>query len=328
MDFPKLTHRNSVKGGLRRDQFLQYLQQPPPRIDELPSEVLTTSDLSPSVRLGNGELLSNFSAEEYLNAIQRAIEYIFAGDVFQVNLSQRLLHPQRTDSIQLYLQLRRVNPAPFAGFYRGQGFQIASASPERFFQVRDSRVETRPIKGTRRRTGFAESDLIAGYELMANEKDRSENVMIVDLLRNDLSRCCDDDSIEVRQLCELERYASVMHLVSAVEGRLRDGMASIDVLRSAFPGGSVTGAPKVRAMEIIAELEPTAHGAYCGTLGYFGFDGSCDTNILIRTITAAKGWWQIPVGGGIVALSSADKEYEETWTKAAGMLRAVSNATK
>ncbi len=147
--------------------------------------------------------------------------------------------------------------------------------------------------------------------------------MIVDLMRNDLSRCCEDDSIEVTQFCELENYQSVLHLVSAVQGKLKPELDLVDLVESIFPGGSITGAPKVRAMEIIAELEPHVRGAYCGALGYLGFDGSADFNILIRTITASKGWWQIPVGGGIVSQSDPVTEYAETWTKASGMLRAV-----
>ena len=202
-------------------------------------------------------------------------------------------------------------------------FQILSASPERFLRVSDRHVETRPIKGTRPRSGDADVDRAAEAELLASEKDRAENVMIVDLLRNDLSRVCEPDSVHVSQLCGLEAYRHVLHLVSAVCGRLGENCSPIDLLRAAFPGGSVTGAPKVRAMEIIAELEPTARGPYCGSLGYLGFDGSLDLNILIRTITAGRGWWQFPVGGGVVAQSTPEQEYAETWHKAEGLLRAL-----
>jgi para-aminobenzoate synthetase component 1 len=216
-----------------------------------------------------------------------------------------------------------INAAPFAGYLDGGDWQIASASPERFVRVQDGHVETRPIKGTRARVRRPEADLFAGDELRASDKDRAENVMIVDLLRNDLSRTCDPDSVRVSQLCGLETYEYVQHLVSVVEARLRRGCSSTDLLRAAFPGGSVTGAPKFRAMEIIAELEPTVRGAYCGSLGYIGLDGQMDTSILIRTITAERGWWQLPVGGGIVAQSNPVDEYAETWHKAAGMLRAL-----
>jgi para-aminobenzoate synthetase component 1 len=268
-------------------------------------------------------LTSNFNHADYLRTVERAIEYIRAGDVFQVNLAQRLLYPARDDSVALYLRLRRRNPATFAAYFDLGDFQIASASPERFLQVRDRRVEARPIKGTRRRSPWPEADLFAGDELLESEKDRAENVMIVDLLRNDLSRVCEPDSVQVADLCRLETYEFVQHLVSVVQGDLRTPYGPLDLLAAAFPGGSVTGAPKVRAMEIIAELEPTARGPYCGALGYLGFDGAMDTNILIRTITAGRGWWQFPVGGGIVAQSDPQREYEETWHKAEGLLRAL-----
>ncbi len=269
------------------------------------------------------ELTSNLTRDQYLGAIGQAIEYIRAGDIFQVNLAQRLLYPALDDSVALYLRLRRRNPATFGGYFDLDDFQIASASPERFLQLVGDRVEARPIKGTRRRIARPEADLFAGDELRESEKDNAENVMIVDLLRNDLSRVCRPESVVVSDLCRLETYEFVQHLVSVVRGRLREGVTPLDLLRAAFPGGSVTGAPKVRAMQIIAELEPTARGPYCGSLGYIGFDGSMDTNILIRTITAGRGWWQMPVGGGIVAQSDPEREYEETWHKAEGLLRAL-----
>jgi para-aminobenzoate synthetase component I len=266
---------------------------------------------------------SSFSKDGYLQAVRRVIDYIHAGDVFQVNLSQRLLAPARGDAVALYGRLRRCNPAPFAGYFDLGEFQIVSASPERFLRVADRQVETRPIKGTRPRSGDPAIDRAAEAELLASEKDRAENVMIVDLMRNDLARVCDARSVRVGQLCGVEAYEHVLHLVSSVHGRLRDGRTPLDLLRAAFPGGSITGAPKIRAMEIIAELEPTARGAYCGSLGYLGFDGSSDLSILIRTITAGRGWWQFPVGGGIVADSIPEREYEETWHKAEGLLRAL-----
>ncbi len=282
------------------------------------------SELSPQYPVaGTPGVTSNFSREGYLRAVERVIDYIYAGDVFQVNLSQRLLAPARDDSAALYLRLRRCNPAPFAGYFDLGEFQVVSASPERFLRVLDREVEARPIKGTRPRVGVPEIDRAAESELMASEKDRAENVMIVDLLRNDLSRTCQAESVRVGRLCEIEAYRHVLHLVSSVVGRLRDECSPLDLVRGAFPGGSITGAPKVRAMEIIAELEPPARGAYCGSLGYLGFDGSMDLSILIRTITAGRGWWQFPVGGGIVAQSTPEGEYEETWHKAEGMLRAI-----
>jgi para-aminobenzoate synthetase component 1 len=270
-------------------------------------------------------LASNFAERDYLDAVRRVVDYIYAGDVFQVNLAQRLLMAAREDSVALYRRLRQRNPGAMAGYFDLGDFQILSASPERFLTVRGRQVETRPIKGTRPRTGDGEVDRATEAALLSSEKDRAENVMIVDLLRNDLSRVCTPDSVRVRQLCAIEPCAFVMHLVSAVAGELRAECGLLDLVRAAFPGGSITGAPKPRAMEIIAELEPTARGAYCGALGYFGFDGSMDLNLLIRTITAGRGWLQFPVGGGITAQSIPEQEYEETWHKAEGLLRAVVN---
>ncbi len=315
----------------RADEFQRRLGETTVSLPESfnKADRLSIDELAPQWSVSDlPGLTSDFSANDYLHAIQKGVDYIWAGDIFQVNLAQRLLHPTICGSVELYQHLRRVNPAPFSGYFGLGSHQIISASPERFFCLRQRQVETRPIKGTRRRTGFPESDLVAGYELLTSEKDRAENVMIVDLMRNDLSRCCDDDSIEVTQLCGLERFSTVLHLVSAIQGRLRAGCSIADLLTATFPGGSVTGAPKVRAMEIIAELEPTARGPYCGSLAYFGFDGSVDTNILIRTITAARGWWQVPVGGGIVAMSDVRREYDETWTKATGMLRAIYESSR
>lgn len=281
-------------------------------------------------------LTSNFSDQQYLQAIQTCIDYVHAGDVFQINLAQQLLFPANCHASQLYEQIRFHNPAPFSGYFdtrlmatenRGgsSAFQIISASPERFVAVRNRVVETRPIKGTRRRTQNPMVDLYHQQALLSSIKDRAENTMIVDLMRNDFSRCCTDDSIVVTQLCELEKYKSVMHLVSAVQGELSEGADLVDLIEAVFPGGSITGAPKCRAMEIIAELEPNVRGPYCGALGYLGFNGDADLNILIRTITAKDGWWQIPVGGGIVSQSNPATEYEETWIKAASLLRAISS---
>jgi para-aminobenzoate synthetase component 1 len=317
--------RRMARAQQRIEQFRALLaggelRSPP----ATPVAAIPADSLAPQFSIaGFAGLSSNFSADGYRAAVQRAIDYIYAGDVFQVNLSQRLLAPAKEDSLALYLRLRQCNPAPFAGWFDGGGFQIVSASPERLFSVQGGEVEARPIKGTRRRTAWAEADLFAGDDLLASEKDRAENTMIVDLLRNDLSRVCDAESVRVTQLCGLELYQFVQHLVSVVRGRLLPGRTAVDLLRAAFPGGSITGAPKVRAMEIIAELEPTARGPYCGSLGYIGFDGTADLSILIRTITAARGWWQFPVGGGVVAQSSPQREYEETWHKAEGLLRAI-----
>jgi para-aminobenzoate synthetase component I len=277
--------------------------------------------MSPLPSLPN--VFSNFTPATYLQAVRRAIEYVHAGDCFQVNLSQRLLHRATLTPLELYGRLRECNAAPFAGYFDLGEFVVASASPERFLRVENSEVETRPIKGTRPRGTTPEEDQRRAAELLQSSKDRAENVMIIDLLRNDLGRVCAYGSIRVPQVCRLESYRYVHHLVSEVRGRLRPGLGPVDLLQAAFPGGSVTGAPKVRAMQIIAELEPTARGPYCGSLGYLGFNGSMDTNLLIRTFTIGKGWMQFPVGGGIVADSDPESEYAETLHKAEGLLRAL-----
>lgn len=267
-------------------------------------------------------LLSNFSHETYLAAVARVIEYIRAGDIFQANLAQRLMYPSHESPLNLYLRLRQRNPAPFAGCFFRDDWAILSASPERFIQLdQHGLAETRPIKGTRPRRNHPEIDLFTADELRESEKDKAENVMIVDLLRNDLSRVCRPGSIRVPQLCQVENYETVQHLVSVVQGELRLDQDAWDLLRATFPGGSITGAPKVRAMEIIAELEQVARGPYCGSLFYVGFDGRCDSSILIRTFVVRRGWVQCTVGGGITVQSSPESEYNETLHKAAGMLR-------
>jgi para-aminobenzoate synthetase component 1 len=268
-------------------------------------------------------LRSNFDRQGYESAVRRAVDYVHAGDCFQVNISQRLLHPADVNPLELYSRLRERNSAPFAGYFDLGDFVILSASPERFLHVADGVVATRPIKGTRPRGPTPDADLRAAADLRASAKDRAENVMIIDLLRNDLGRVCAYGSVEVTAAVQLETYRTVHHLVSEVRGRLRPGLGPVDLLRACWPGGSVTGAPKVRALEIIAELEPTARGPYCGSLGYLGFDGSMDLNLLIRTFAWGRGWLQFPVGGGVVADSAPAAEYAETLHKAEGMLRAL-----
>jgi para-aminobenzoate synthetase component 1 len=269
--------------------------------------------------------VSNFSRETYLQAVQRVIEYIRAGDIYQANLSQRLMIPNDEPVIDVYLRLRERNAAPFAGFLQHADWAVLSASPERFLQVQDGVVTTRPIKGTRQRRSPPEADLFTQDELQVSAKDISENVMIVDLLRNDLSRVCRPGTVSVPQLCGVETYETVHHLVSEVRGELLEDRDAWDLLAATFPGGSITGCPKVRAMEIITELEQVARGPYCGTLFYVGFDGSMDSSILIRTMTSRLGWLHFPAGGGVVAQSDPASEYAETLHKAEGLLRALRN---
>ena len=313
----------------RRERAAQRIAQFRAWLDRPAAKVATTKGatpfemLAPQFDVGIAGVTSNFSADAYRALIRQAVGYIHAGDVFQVNLAQRLLTRATVGPVDLFLRLRSQNPAPYAGYFDLGGSQIVSASPECFLSIRGRQVESRPIKGTRARHGHALADLFAGDELRASEKDRAENVMIVDLMRNDLSRVCLADSVRVEQLCRLEHYAFVQHLVSIVRGELREHATPFDLIRASFPGGSITGAPKVRAMQIIAELEPTVRGPYCGSLGFVGFDGTADFSILIRTITASGGWLQFPAGGGIVAQSDPDDEYQETWHKARGLLRAL-----
>jgi para-aminobenzoate synthetase component 1 len=251
-----------------------------------------------------------------------------AGDIFQANLSQRFRArlPAGIAAFDLYRRMRQVNPAPFAAFVKAGDVAVASASPERFLSLRDGRVETCPIKGTRRRGATPVQDRLLAEALLASEKDRAENIMIVDLLRNDLSRVCRDGSVAVPRLCGLESFATVHHLVSTVTGELRPGKGAVDLLAACFPGGSITGAPKIRAMEIIAELEPTRRGPYCGSVGYIGFDGNMDSSIIIRTYGIKGDEVVFQAGGGIVADSRSGDEYEETLAKARALIAALSLA--
>lgn len=266
---------------------------------------------------------STFTHDGYVKAVLQAKEYIAAGDTFQINLSHRLSAPVAVAPIELYATLRTVNPAPFAAYLDFGDFAVLSASPERFLQIRGDRVETRPIKGTRPRGMTPDEDQRLAAQLLASEKDRAENVMIVDLERNDLGRTCEYGSVRVTELCALERYQTVFHLVSTVVGTLHKGHGSVDCLKACFPGGSITGAPKVRSMEIIDELEPTSRGVYTGAIGYHCFSGDMDTNIVIRTIVLQDGWAHFQVGGGIVADSDPAAEYEETLDKARALIQAV-----
>lgn len=265
---------------------------------------------------------TNFTSDEYQQAVSKVKEYILAGDIFEANLAQRFEARITGNPLQLYRCLRQINPAPFSA-YLNFDCVIVSASPERFLKVSNHHVETRPIKGTSRRSDSLEEDKKLALTLKTSEKDISENVMIVDLLRNDLSRVCVDDSVLVTQLCKLETYATVHHLVSVVEGDLQEDADIIDLLRVTFPGGSITGAPKIRAMEIIHEIEKHPRGPYCGSIGYMGFDGSMDTSITIRTLVVRNDKVTFHAGGAIVADSDPLTEYEETLTKAYALLHTL-----
>jgi para-aminobenzoate synthetase component 1 len=270
------------------------------------------------------ELRSSFIRDGYLKAVERVREYIFAGDIFQANLSQRFETRLTEPAWTLYRRLRERNPAPFAAFLDFGRAVILSASPERFLRVDAAgRVETRPIKGTRPRGVGPEHDAALAQALAESPKDRAENLMIVDLMRNDLSRVCAPGSVRVAELFALEPYATVHHLVSTVVGQLAPGADAFDLLRAAFPGGSITGAPKLRAMEIIAELEPSRRGVYCGSIGYWSVTGELDTSIAIRTAVARNGRVYFNAGGGVVADSNPADEYQETLDKARGLIDAL-----
>jgi para-aminobenzoate synthetase component I len=268
-------------------------------------------------------LKSNFSPEEYIEAVNRVREYIAAGDVFQVNLSQRFEADLKISPYELYKRLRTVNPAPFASYLNFPGVAIVSASPERFLKVQGDLVETRPIKGTRPRGRAPVEDQSLAQELTRSIKDRAENVMIVDLERNDLGRVCHYGTIKVTELAILETFPTVFHLTSTVVGKLRRGKSNIDLLKATFPGGSITGAPKVRAMEIIDELEPTKRSVYTGSIGYLSFNGDMDINIVIRTFLIEEGRAYFQVGGGIIYDSDSEAEYVETLDKAKALIQAL-----
>jgi para-aminobenzoate synthetase component I len=269
-------------------------------------------------------LRSTFTRRGYLAAVARVREYIVAGDIFQANLSQRFQTELRSEPFDLYRQLRRRNPAPFSAYLGFGALQILSASPERFLRLDEGRqVETRPIKGTRPRGLGPMHDAALGRALAESEKDRAENVMIVDLLRNDLSRVCRPGTVRVPELFALEHHPTVHHLVSTVIGELEPEADAVELLRATFPGGSITGAPKVRAMEIIAELEPTQRAVYCGSIGYISTTGAMDTSIVIRTYLALRGQIYFQAGGGIVADSDPELEYRETLDKARGLIEVL-----
>jgi para-aminobenzoate synthetase component 1 len=296
------------------------------RLNELRNLVMLAPP--PSVikeaKSGKGIVLkANFSHEGYLGAVAKAREYICAGDIFQVNLSQRLEVEINTTPYELYKRLRKINPAPFASYFNFDGVCIVGASPERFLKVWGDGVETRPIKGTKPRGKTPEEDKALAESLLKSVKDRAENIMIVDLERNDIGRVCRYGTVKVTELAILETYPTVFHLTSTVVGQLREGKSRIDLLKATFPGGSITGAPKVRAMEIIDELEPTRRSIYTGSLGYLSFGRDMDLNIVIRTIIVKDGRAYFQLGGAIVYDSEPEAEYIETLDKGKALIQAL-----
>jgi len=283
-----------------------------------PSGGATALDLPPFT--ATSTIRSSFDAESYAHAFERVKAHIRAGDCYQINLTRRFEADVSGHSWPAYLALRRLSPAPFSAYLGLPELDVLSSSPERFLKVTGGRVETKPIKGTRPRSPDRKRDIALAEELRASEKDRAENVMIVDLLRNDLGKVCVPGSVEVAKLYDVESFANVHHLVSTVVGRLRPDRHPLDVVRGAFPGGSITGAPKVRAIEIIEELEPQRRSVYCGAIGYVGFDGDLDLNIAIRTLVRRGNRLYAWAGGGVVADSRVDAEYQEGLDKASALL--------
>lgn len=301
-----VSHRRFAKTAALLPQLLHRLQNLPP----LPADTFRVQ----------GEIASNFTPAGYAAAFASVQHYLQAGDCYQINLAQRFSAQAVGDAFGAYLALRGLSPAPYAAFLKLPHAQILCASPECFVSVQDGKVRTRPIKGTRPRSGDAQQDRLLAEELRNHPKDRAENLMIVDLLRNDLSKNCEPGSVRVPELFGVESFANVHHLVSTVEGRLAAGRDALDVLRDCFPGGSVTGAPKLRAMQIIEQLEPDRRGVYCGAIGYIGFDGNMDSNIAIRTLVYNEKLIYCWAGGGVVADSDQAAEYQETLDKASAML--------
>ena len=271
---------------------------------------------------------SNFPRLAYEKMVAKTVDYILAGDIFQANITQTFSapEPEGFDAFSLYKALREKNPATFAALCDYESVKLVSSSPERLIRFDGKTAEARPIKGTRRRDDDVAKDAALVMELQASRKDRAENVMIVDLLRNDLSRVCQPGTVKVPVLCGLESYANVHHLVSVVQGDLKPGLSLTNLLAAVFPGGSITGAPKMRAMEVIAELEQTPRGVYCGAIGYLGLNGHCDFNIAIRTVQVSGGVVRVQGGGGITARSQPAAEYDESLTKIARIMSALGEA--
>jgi para-aminobenzoate synthetase component 1 len=267
-----------------------------------------------------GDPQANMTHEAYAQAFRRIQHYILEGDCYQVNLAQRFAAPCRGAPWTAYETLRHINPAPFGAYLNYPDVQVLSSSPERFLKVQNGQVETKPIKGTRPRSPNPEADMYSIQALQESTKDRAENVMIVDLLRNDLGKNCLPGSVHVPTLFAVESFTTVHHLVSTVRGELGAGQHALDLLRGCFPGGSITGAPKIRSMEIIEELEPHRRGVYCGSVAYISFDGTMDSNIAIRTLVHSDHSIRFWAGGGIVADSDMEREYQECFHKAAALL--------
>ncbi|MGL4989743.1 MAG: aminodeoxychorismate synthase component I [Sarcina sp.] len=266
---------------------------------------------------------SNFTKDEYITAVNKVKKYIEEGHTYIMNLTQRFKCKNTEDSYNLYLKLREINSAPFSCYLNLDNVEIISSSPERFLNIIDSMVETRPIKGTMPRGNTLKEDLFNSNILLNSEKDKAELLMVVDLERNDLSKVCKVNSVKVTELFELEKYSTVFHLVASIQGKLEDEVSNVDCIKATFPGGSITGTPKIRTMEIIEEIEQIKRGLYTGVIGYFDFRGNCDFNIVIRTIIKQNNIAYFNVGGGITIESDPESEYQETLDKAKALMRVL-----
>ena len=330
MVFDHIGHKISVVSHAHLDGDIeQAYNDATGRIDEIirrlqmPLSVPMASHGAPSQRLATE---SNMTPEEFYDMVDQVKEYIVAGDVIQTVVSQRLSRPTTAEPFQIYRSLRTINPSPYMYFLELDGFQIVGASPEMLVQVENGVVSTNPIAGTRPRGSDQSEDDANEQELRTDEKERAEHIMLVDLGRNDIGRVSEPGTVSVNQLMDVERYSHVMHLVSRVSGKLRKGFTNFDALRACFPAGTVSGAPKIRALEIIAELEPDKRGPYAGAVGYFDFTGNMDTAIDIRTLVIKDGIAHAQAGGGIVYDSTPDFEYRETLHKASALMRAIDDA--
>ncbi|GAA0070586.1 aminodeoxychorismate synthase component I [Clostridium sardiniense] len=293
-------------------------------IDIIESKILKAKSLDKiDICEGDTKFHSNFTKDEYINAVSTMKEYIRNGDIYIANMTQRFYCECTEEAFKIYSKLRSINEAPFSAYLNYKDFQVISSSPERFIQIKDRKVSTRPIKGTRPRGSNKEEDNYYRRELQNSEKDKSELLMIVDLERNDLSKVCKPNSVDVTELFKIEEYATVFHLVSTIEGVLESGNSAVKCMREAYPGGSITGAPKIRAMEIIEELEGVKRNIYTGSIGYFDLRGNSDFNIVIRTILKKEDKAYFGVGGGITWESNEEEEYEETLQKARALMKVL-----
>jgi anthranilate synthase component 1 len=330
--FDHVTHKIKVLSYVHLDGDIEKnYQQAVDKIDELVNRLNQPIKLSQRAKvaphpINRGKLSSNFSRKAFEESVLKIKQYITAGEAIQVVLSQRLAQPTDAAPFEIYRALRSINPSPYMFFLDFTDFYIIGASPEILVRVEDGMVMTRPLAGTRPRGKSPDEDALLEQELRSDEKERAEHIMLVDLGRNDIGRVSQPGTVEVSDLMEVERYSHVMHLVTHVKGRLRPDMNAFDALRACFPAGTVSGAPKIRAMEIIAELEPEKRGAYAGAAGYLSFTGNMDMAIAIRTMVVKKGIAYTQAGCGVVYDSIPEREYEETMNKARALLKAIDQA--